>query len=179
MLTVMLTMSDTKLMQFVVEALNHFGCSVLLMILLIQVTIYKIWFYLIRYLVDLTMEKWRICSNLIDGHEDSSCLPPCKRTTFKTLFMEKVQPQHDKPYLSITVLEKYVYIYHDNDKTFTLHHFWSSVHVTKHVLVRTNFNTLMSFVGANMGFWLGVGALQILKSIIDFARDKLWPQSQM
>ena len=64
------------------------------------------------------MEKWRICSNLIDGHEDSSCLPPCKRTTFKTLFMEKVQPQHGKPYLSITVLEKYVYIYHDNDKIY-------------------------------------------------------------
>ena len=91
--------------------------------------------------------------------------------------MEKIEPQEGKPYLSITVLEKYVC--QDNDQTFTLHHFCSSVHVTRHVLVRTNFNTLMSFVGANMGFWLGVGALQILKSIIDFARDKLWSQSQM
>ena len=50
MLTVMLTMSDTKLMQFVVEALNHFGCSVLLKILLIQVTIHKIYFHLILVL---------------------------------------------------------------------------------------------------------------------------------
>ena len=126
MLTVMLTMSDAKLMQFVVRALNHFGCSVLLMILLIQVKIYKIRFYLIGLLVDLTMEKWRICSDLIDGLEDSSCLQPCKRTTFKTLFMEKIEPQHGKPYLSITVLEKYVY--QDNDQTFTLHHFKCPCH---------------------------------------------------
>ena len=60
-----------------------------------------------------------------------------------------------------------------------LHNFCPSVHVTSHVLVRTNFNTLMSFVGANMGFWLGVGALQILKSLIDFARDRLCSKSQM
>ena len=64
----------------------------------------------------MTTEKWRTCSNLIDGHEDSSCLPPCKRTTFKTLFMEKVEPQHGKPYISITVLEKY--IYQEKDKIF-------------------------------------------------------------
>ena len=56
--------------------------------------------------------------------------------------------------------------------------YFSRVHVTKHVLVRTNFNTLMSFVGANMGFWLGVGALQICKSLIDFAREKLFSRSK-
>ena len=33
------------------------------------------------------------------------------------------------------------------------------------VRARYDFNTIMSFVGANMGLWLGIGGLQILRCI--------------
>jgi len=32
-------------------------------------------------------------------------------------------------------------------------------------ITRYDFNTIMSFVGANMGLWLGIGGLQILRCI--------------
>ena len=122
------------------------------------------------------MEKWRKCSDdFIMGHDLSPCLPPCQRTRFKTILMEKTDPQEGKPYVSITILEKYAL---KKLMIFFIQFLFFSVHVTTHVLVRTNFNTLMSFVGANMGFWLGVGALQILMSLLDFARDKFCSQSK-
>ena len=37
----------------------------------------------------------------------------------------------------------------------------SRVEVTRHVLVRYNLNTVLSFIGGNMGLWLGVGTLQV------------------
>ena len=37
----------------------------------------------------------------------------------------------------------------------------SRVDVTRHVLVRYNLNTVLSFIGGNMGLWLGVGTLQV------------------
>ena len=127
---------------------------------------------------DLTIKQWGDCSDgFIEGHDESPCLPPCQRTRFRTILMEKTDPQEGKPYVSITILEKYVVFKKIND-IFTQFLF-IRVHVTTHVLVRTSFNTLMSFVGANMGFWLGVGALQILKSLMDFARDKFCSQSKM
>ena len=38
----------------------------------------------------------------------------------------------------------------------------SRVEVTRHVLVRYNLNTVLSFIGGNMGLWLGVGTLQVV-----------------
>ena len=56
------------------------------------------------------MEKWRKCSDdFITGHDESPCLPPCQRTRFRTILMEKTDPQEGKPYVTITILEKYVY----------------------------------------------------------------------
>ena len=37
----------------------------------------------------------------------------------------------------------------------------SRVEVRRHVLVRYNLNTVLSFIGGNMGLWLGVGTLQV------------------
>ena len=45
--------------------------------------------------------------------------------------------------------------------------------VTKYVLVRYDFNTVMSFVGANMGLWLGLGTLQIIKSLCKHLKNKV------
>ena len=55
------------------------------------------------------MKKWSDCSDdFIEGHDESSCLPPCQRTRFKTILMEKTDPQEGKPYVSLSILEKYV-----------------------------------------------------------------------
>ena len=57
---------------------------------------------------DLTIKQWKDCSDgFFDGHDKSSCLPPCQRTKFKTILMEKTEPQVGKPYVSIMVPEKY------------------------------------------------------------------------
>ena len=54
------------------------------------------------------MKKWRDCSDdFIEGHDESSCLPPCQRTRFRTILMEKTDPQKGKPYVSVSILEKY------------------------------------------------------------------------
>ena len=46
------------------------------------------------------------------------------------------------------------------------------VEVTRHVLVRYNLNTVLSFVGGNMGLWLGVGTLQVLTTLAEYMRGK-------
>ena len=48
----------------------------------------------------------------------------------------------------------------------------SRVEVTRHVLVRYNLNTVLSFIGGNMGLWLGVGTLQVLTTVAEYMRGK-------
>ena len=69
----------------------------------------SIYLYLIEFIGDLTMKKWSACSDdFIEGQDESSCLPPCQRTRFRTILMEKTDPQEGKPYVSLSILEKYV-----------------------------------------------------------------------
>ena len=84
-------------------------------------------------------------SDLASGVKMSNCKKPCRSTTTYVKFLTRNKDPKNGTYILLHISEDV------------------SREMTK--MVEFNFLTCLSFLGSNMGLWLGLGALQLLEEL--------------
>ena len=82
--------------------------------------------------------------NLFQGSESSDCLAPCTKTSTTTREVFKADKFNPEENMIKIILDR-------------------SVKTHKTSLVKFEISQALSFPGANMGLWLGLGVLQLLE----------------
>ena len=90
-------------------------------------------------------------SYLLGGLKVSDCAEPCRKTVSNTkMLMEGPSLIERSDVNSVTIF------------------FGKDVQIKETKLIRYNSLTVLSFLGANMGLWLGMGVLQFSETFMDF-----------
>ena len=79
-------------------------------------------------------------NQIFAGIEPNNCLTPCKSTTTNIRLLTKTNSSGNYTYVTI--------------------YFSEEITITKVEMVEFDLATALSFLGSNMGLWLGLGTLQ-------------------
>ena len=94
-----------------------------------------------------------VFSDIFSGYSEVQCLDPCTRTFTYSKFLSDNKDASGGTFIQLVIA---------NDVT-----------VEKTELVAFNFLLSLSYLGGNMGLWLGLGAVQLMEILTKFSMKKL------
>ena len=98
--------------------------------------------------IPFSIENWYNLKNLISGKESSDCRLPCTKVSVES--KSDYAKNNDEEFDQVNLI------------------FLSSVEVTKTEFSKFNIFEMLTFIGGNMGLWLGLGMVQFLEVFINF-----------
>ena len=87
------------------------------------------------------------------GIEPNNCPMPCKSTSTNTKLLTKTNSSGNSTYVTI--------------------YFSEEITITKVEMVVFDFVTALTFLGSNMGLWLGLGTLQFAELLVNYFPNRV------